>query len=88
MIAFPPPHPARWPTRSPVEAGLDPAGVAAAMAHAAEHETPWKRDLAEMVLSDFSERPPWNDAVDGPCSPASRCHKVVVSNRPHGGDRP
>ncbi len=68
MTTFPPPHPARWRTRSPVEAGLDPAGVAAAMAHAAEHETPWKRDLSEMVLSDFSERPPWNETL-GPVRP-------------------
>ena len=68
MTDFPPPHPALWPTRSPAEAGLDAASVAAAAAHAAEHETPWTRDLAEMVATDFSERPPWNETL-GPVRP-------------------
>ena len=53
----------------PVNVGLDPAAEAAqleevvhvATRHAAERETPWTRDLAEMVLSDFSEAPPWNE---------------------------
>ena len=68
MTDFPPPHPAVWPTRPPAEAGLDPASMAAAAAHAAEHETPWKRDLGEMVATDFSERPPWNETL-GPVRP-------------------
>jgi endonuclease G len=28
------------------------------------------------------------DGVDGPCSPASKCHKVAVANTPHRGGRP
>ncbi len=68
MIAFPPPHPASWPAVPPAEAGLDPATVAAAARHAAEHETPWERDLSRMVASDFSERPPWNETL-GPVRP-------------------
>ena len=63
MTDFPPPHPAAWPSRRPTEARLDPAAVAAAASHAAEHETPWRRDLAEMVATDFSERPPWNETL-------------------------
>ena len=31
--------------------------IAAAARHAAEHETPWSRDLAQMVTSDFDEAP-------------------------------
>ena len=68
MTDFSPPYPIAWPTRQPADAGLDPAVVAAAARHAADHETPWKRDLAEMVLSDFSERPPWNETL-GPVRP-------------------
>ncbi|MGH7047802.1 MAG: serine hydrolase domain-containing protein [Stellaceae bacterium] len=63
MTAFPPPDPAGWPVASPA----DPAFAAAAR-HAAEHETPWARDLAQMVTSDFAERPPWNETL-GPVRP-------------------
>jgi hypothetical protein len=58
MTYFPPPDPAPWRSATPSEAGLDPDAVATAARHAAEHETPWSRDLAEMVASDFDEQPP------------------------------
>ncbi len=61
MSYFPPPHPASWAAR-------DPARLAAAARHAAEAETPWSRDLAQMVTSDFAERPPWNETL-GPVRP-------------------
>ena len=67
MPDFPPPHPA-WEHCEPQEAGLDPAPIAAAARHAAEHETPWSRDLALLVTSDFGEAPPWNEAL-GPVRP-------------------
>src|SRR4051794_20980150 len=67
MTYFPPPHP-EWQHRNPGEAGLDPAGIAAAARHAAEHETPWSRDLAHMIASDFGEAPPWNETL-GPVRP-------------------
>ncbi len=60
MSALPPPHPDDWPRLPPSETGVD-AEVAAR--HAAEHETPWQRDLAAMVTSDFAERPPWNETL-------------------------
>jgi CubicO group peptidase (beta-lactamase class C family) len=63
MTYFPPPHPAAWTGAPPTEPGLDPAALAAAAHHAAECETPWSRDLAQMVTGDFQERPPWNETL-------------------------
>jgi CubicO group peptidase (beta-lactamase class C family) len=68
MTYFPPPHPASWTTATPAEAELDAAAVAAAARHAGERETPWVRDLGQMVASDFQERPPWNETL-GPVRP-------------------
>jgi CubicO group peptidase (beta-lactamase class C family) len=68
MTYFPPPHPAALKHAAPVEAGLDPVAAAGAARHAAEHETPWQRDLAQMVAHDFDERPPWNQTL-GPVRP-------------------
>jgi CubicO group peptidase (beta-lactamase class C family) len=62
MPYFPPPYPA-WERCAPQAAGLDPAAVAGAARHAAEHETPWSRDLAHMVATDFGEAPPWNETL-------------------------
>jgi hypothetical protein len=63
MSYFPPPHPASWTRTAPKEVGLDPTIVAAAPQHAAEHETPWRRDLRLEVAGDFQERPPWNETL-------------------------
>jgi CubicO group peptidase (beta-lactamase class C family) len=63
MTYFPPPHPAAWIGAQLTDAGLDPAALAAAAHHAAECETPWSRDLAQMVTGDFQERPPWNETL-------------------------
>jgi CubicO group peptidase (beta-lactamase class C family) len=81
MKAFPPPHPTLWPTRPPAVAGLDPKGVAAAAAYAAERETSWKRDLGAMVLSDFGERAPWNETL-GPVRPRGGPNGLLL----RGGD--
>jgi len=49
MPYLPPRSPAVWEYSPPEAAGLDPAAVAAAARFAAERETPWGRDLAEVV---------------------------------------
>ena len=67
MPYFPLPHPA-WERCPPEAAGLDPAAIRAAAAHAAEHETPWSRDLGYMIATDFGEEPPWNETL-GPVRP-------------------
>jgi CubicO group peptidase (beta-lactamase class C family) len=76
MSYFPPPHPGIWVSA----AGPQPAALAAAARHAAEHETPWGRDLAEMVANDFEERPPWNETL-GPVRPRGGPNGLVL----HGG---
>jgi hypothetical protein len=68
LTYFPPSHPASWKRATPGETGLDANGVAAAARYAAEHETPWSRDLARVVADDFQEQPPWNETL-GPVRP-------------------
>lgn len=62
MDYFPPAHP-DWANSDPAIPGLDVAKAAAAARFAAEHETPWRRDLAYMVATDFGEEPPWNEPL-------------------------
>jgi len=76
MPYFPPAHPA-WGRCEPEAAGLDPAAIAAAARHAAEHETPWSRDLATMIATDFGEAPPWNEAL-GPVRPRGGPNGLVL----------
>ena len=80
MTYFPPPHP-DWQRRYPEEAGLDPAAIAAAARYAAEHETPWSRDLAHMVATDFGEAPPWNETL-GPVRPRGGPNGLRAARRP------
>ena len=76
MNYFPPPHAGTWVSA----VGPNPAALAAAACYAAEHETPWGRDLAEMVANDFGERPPWNGTL-GPVRPREGPNGLVL----HGG---
>src|SRR6516164_1163907 len=77
MTGFPPPQPAEWPRWAPEDAGLDADRLAAAVRHAARHETPWLRDLARMVASDFAECPPWNETL-GPVRPRGEPNGLVL----------
>jgi CubicO group peptidase (beta-lactamase class C family) len=76
MPYFPPTHPT-WAHADPDSAGLDPAAIALAARHASEQETPWSRDLARMVRSDFGEEPPWNEPL-GPVRPRGGPNGLVV----------
>jgi CubicO group peptidase (beta-lactamase class C family) len=76
MPYFPPPHPA-WDRAQPASTGPDPAAMAAAARHAAEHETPWRRELLYMVEHDFGEEPPWNAAL-GPVRPRGGPNGLVL----------
>ncbi len=76
MTYFPSADPA-WEHVDPAAAGLDPAKIAAAARHAAEHETPWRRDLAHMVATDFNEVPPDNETL-GPVRPRGGPNGLVV----------
>jgi CubicO group peptidase (beta-lactamase class C family) len=77
MSYFPPPHPADWATIAPGAAGLDAEAITAAARHACTCETPWKRDLAVMVTSDFQERSPWNETL-GPVRPRGAPNGLVL----------
>ncbi|HEY1301729.1 MAG TPA: serine hydrolase domain-containing protein [Stellaceae bacterium] len=72
MSYCPPPDPAAWKSR-------DAGPFAAAARHAAEHETPWARDLSQMVTSDFAERPPWNETL-GPVRPRGGPNGLILKN--------
>jgi CubicO group peptidase (beta-lactamase class C family) len=77
MTYFPRPHPASWATATAAEAEVDSEAVAAAARHADERETPWARDLAVMVTSDFQESPPWNETL-GPVRPRGGPNGLVL----------
>jgi len=76
MDYFPPPHPDNWATA----AAPDSDTLAAAARYAAEHETPWTRDLAAVVAENFEERPPWNETL-GPVRSRGAPNGLVL----HGG---
>jgi CubicO group peptidase (beta-lactamase class C family) len=77
MSYFPPQHPADWERFGPEMAGFDPTPLAAATSYVAEHETPWGRDLAEVIERDFGEEPPWNEAL-GPVRPRGGPNGLVL----------
>src|SRR5437016_7885310 len=49
--------------RRPPRSTLFPYTTLFRSRHAAEHETPWSRDLRQMVERDFGEEPPWNEPL-------------------------
>ena len=77
MSYFPPPHPAAWATVAAGAAGLGAEAIAAAAQHAGKCETPWERNLAVMVTSDFQEIPPWNETL-GPVRPRGAPNGLVL----------
>src|SRR5258708_6004202 len=77
MPYLPPRSPAVWEYSAPEADGLDAAAVAAAASYAAEHETPWGRDLAEIIEPDFGEERRWNEAL-GPVRPRGGPNGLVL----------
>ena len=77
MSYVPPPHPAEWAHCDPAAYGLDSRHLATAARHAAEHETPWSRDIGHMIENDFGEEPPWNEAL-GPSQPRGGPNGVLL----------
>jgi CubicO group peptidase (beta-lactamase class C family) len=55
----------------------DSGALAAATRHAAEHETPWSRDLAAAIAQNFEEHPPWNKTL-GPVRPRGGPNGLVL----------
>jgi len=77
MTYVPSAHSAQWERAAPKAAGFDTTALAAAAQYAAEHETPWSRDLAHAVAHDFEEQPPWNEAL-GPVWPRGGPNGLVL----------
>jgi CubicO group peptidase (beta-lactamase class C family) len=70
MTYTPPHHPAEW------ERDELPA-LRAAASWAAEHETPWSRDLTVEIPRQFDEEPPWNEVL-GPVRPRGRPNGLIL----------
>ena len=70
MAYVPPAHPAAWRESATGQ-------FAAAARHAAEHETPWGRDLAVEIPRQFDEDPPWNEVL-GPVSPRGGPNGLIL----------
>jgi CubicO group peptidase (beta-lactamase class C family) len=81
MTHFPPPYPGTWTSVAQRHLERHSDAFTPAARHAAEHETPWSRDLAGMVTGDFQEQPPWN-ATLGPVRPRGGPNGLVL----RGGD--
>lgn len=52
-----------WERVDPASAGFDASRLAAAVDFARENETPWGRDLMQVVGLTASEPPPWNEII-------------------------
>jgi CubicO group peptidase (beta-lactamase class C family) len=61
----------------PEDEGFDAARLAAAVAFAREHETPWSRDLASVMASAYFEPPPWNEIL-GPVRPRGAPNGLIT----------
>src|SRR5690606_10049906 len=67
-----------WESRTPEQVGLDPAGIAAAIAFAQENETSSPRDLERVHYTSFG-REPFGDAI-GPFKERGPQTGVIVRN--------
>ena len=63
MTYFPPAGDDAWERVSPAAAGLSADGVAAAVAHAKAHDSPWVYNLQEHLEAGHFEPPPWNEII-------------------------
>jgi CubicO group peptidase (beta-lactamase class C family) len=77
-LYFPPAGDEVWARATPEQAGLASASVAAAVAHAEAHESPWLRNLLRHLESGHFEPPPWNEII-GPTRGRGGPSGLVVS---------
>jgi CubicO group peptidase (beta-lactamase class C family) len=77
MPYFPAPDGALWERAAPADSSFDPAGLAAAIGFAAEHETAWPRDLRAHLDAGCFEPPPWNEVL-GPVRPRGGPNGLVL----------
>ncbi|HWI29476.1 MAG TPA: serine hydrolase [Stellaceae bacterium] len=66
-----------WERAQPADLGFDAAALAAAVAFAEAHETPWGRDLAEVIRSGHFEEGPLAEII-GPTRPRGAPNGLVL----------
>lgn len=76
-MPVPPPHPAEFPAADPASLGFDPARLAAAVAHAGAHDSPFPRDLLAHLESGYFEGPPDNEVL-GPTRPRGAPNGLIL----------
>jgi len=77
-LYFPPKGDEAWARIAPAEAGLAADGVAAAVAHAEAHDSPWSHNLQEHLEAGHFEPPPWNEII-GPTRGRGRPAGLILS---------
>jgi CubicO group peptidase (beta-lactamase class C family) len=68
-----------WTTRSPAQAGFDPAKLEAAIAFAVANENPASKDLAVDLATTFGAREPFDTPI-GPVAPRGGLSGLVIRN--------
>ncbi|MCR0982332.1 serine hydrolase domain-containing protein [Roseomonas populi] len=76
-MSFPPPFPAHFPQAAPEALRFDPARLAAAVAFAAAHESPFPRDLLAHLEAGHFEPAPDNEVL-GPVVPRGAPNGLVL----------
>jgi CubicO group peptidase (beta-lactamase class C family) len=78
MTNYMPPHDGSdWQRITPASAGFDADRLAAAVAFAVAHETPWKRDIHEQLQAGSFEPPPDNEII-GPTAPRGAPNGLIL----------
>ena len=67
-----------WQTRTPEQAGFDPARLKEAIDYAVANENPATKDLAVDIATTFSREP--HNAIIGPTRPRAALNGIVVRN--------
>lgn len=75
---YPPAGDETWARIAPAEAGLSAEGVAAAVAHAEAHDSPWVYNLQQHLETGHFEPPPWNEII-GPTRGRGGPSGVILS---------
>jgi CubicO group peptidase (beta-lactamase class C family) len=66
-----------WARADPGACGFDAERLAAAVAFAHSAETPWSRDIAQVLAEGHFEPPPWNEVL-GPVAPRGGPSGLVI----------
>ena len=68
-----------WQTRTPAQAGMDPARLDAAIKFATDNENPATKDLAVDLATTFGGREPFDTPI-GPVQPRGALNGIIVKN--------